>query len=237
MPATVAIVDDNLWVRHGRAAALGEHGGFDVVELEHRRATELGAGWAAVDVALVDAHDDSEPFDRFPGVGVVEAIRAAGRPTTAVVVVSRLVDNPYLRLRLAEAGADYCYHHDEVSDPEALVAVATAPSPDHRVVWPDRAALAALGLGAAARPNATLHYLAAEGLEGAFEVGVPQKSLELSRRTIMRVRREVGRLTGLRAPLGSGRGLDAPDWRTVVDFVNRARGVELRHPARHAPDD
>ncbi len=236
MPATVAIVDDNLWVRHGRAAALGEHGGFEVVELEHRRATELGTGWAAFDIALVDAHVGSEPFDRFPGVGVVEAIRAAGRPTTAVIVLSRLVDNPYLRLRLAEARADYCYHHAEVADPGALVAVTSAPSPDHRVVWPDRAALAALGLGAAARPNATLHYLAAEGLEGAFERGVPQKSLELSRRSIMRVRREVGRLTGLRAPLGSGRGLDAPDWRTVVDFVNRARGVELRHPDRAAAE-
>jgi DNA-binding NarL/FixJ family response regulator len=236
MPARVAIVDDNLWVRHGRAAALCEQGEFDVVELEHRQALEFGKDWAAVDVALVDAHDGTEPFDRFAGVGVVEALRAHGRPTATAVVVSRLVANPYLGLRLAEAGADYCFHHEEVADPDALVEVTTRPSAEHRVVRPGRTALATMGLGPAARPNAALRYLVEEGLEGAFDGRRSQKSLELSRRTIMRVRREIGRLTGLHSPIGAARDLDSPDWRTVVDFVNRARGVELRQ-LRHSGSD
>jgi CheY-like chemotaxis protein len=231
---TVAVVDDDLWVRLGRAAALAKVDGVDeVMELEHAKAAELGTEWDKVDVALIDAHDPAAPFDRFPGVRVVEALREAGRPTATAIVVSRLVNNPYLRLRLAEAGADYCYRHEEVADLEALMGVTASPAADHRVVRPTRDALAALGLGPGARPNAALRFIEAVGLADVFEWRRSQKSLPLPRRTIMRVRSEVGRLTGLHSPVTAARDLDAPDWRTVVDFVNRARGVELRQPTRH----
>lgn len=231
MPLTVVVVDQNLWVRLGRSAALVEQGGFEVIHLDHRSAMELGPGWSTIDVALINAHDDAAPFDRFPGVGVVEALRSQGKPTATAILVSRLEANPYLALRLAEAGADYCYRHEQVAAPEGMVRVITEPTSDHRVVRPNRAALASIGLGPEARANAALRFIVEEGLDGAFDGRRSQKALPLSRRTIMRVRREVGQLTGLRSPIGSARDLDAPNWRTVVDFVNRARGVERRRPS------
>jgi CheY-like chemotaxis protein len=230
VPTKVAIVDDDPWVRYGRATALVAEGGFDVVQFAPRQAQFLGTGWAGVDVALVDAHDDAKAFDHFPGVGVVEAIRVDGGPATLVVVVSGHLDNTFLRLRMAEAGADYLYRHEEVGDPPSLLEAVTTPSPDHRAAWPDPVELAALGLGPSARPNAALHYLEAEGLLDAFDGQRSQKSLALSRRTIMRARREVGHLAGLST--STSRDLQAPEWRTVVDFVNRARGVERRGARR-----
>ena len=90
---------------------------------------ELGPGWSTIDVALINAHDDAAPFDRFPGVGVVEALRAEGKPTATAILVSRLETNPYLTLRLAEAGADYCYRHEQVAEPEGMVPVISEPPP------------------------------------------------------------------------------------------------------------
>ncbi len=232
----VAIVDDDLWVRRGRASALGELPGFDVIDFTPQGAVAFGARWAEIDVAVVDAFDDSEPFDRFPGVGVVETIRANGSAEgTVVLVVSGHIDNVFLRLRMAEAGADYFYRHEDVRDLLALRTAVCNPDPARAVRVPDPAELAAVGLGPGSRPNAALHFLEDEGLVDAFEARRSQKSLDLSRRAIIRIRRQMGRLAELSpaAPDGPTRHLDAPEWRAVVDFVNRARGVERRGGATH----
>lgn len=232
----VAIVDDDLWVRHGRATALAGVPGYDVVEMTPREAMAYAERWETVDVALVDAHDETEPFDRFPGVRVVETVRAhdAGEPTR-VIIVSGHCENVFLRLRMAEAGADYFYSHDDVRDLGSLVAVIEHPDPARRVVAPEAAVLAKLGIGPGSRPNAALHFLEDEGLVEAFDGKRSQKALSLSRRSIMRIRREMGRLAGLSPanPIGPARHLDAPEWRAVVDFVNRARGVERRSAHGH----
>jgi DNA-binding NarL/FixJ family response regulator len=227
----VVIVDDDLWVRHGRATALGEVPGFDVVEMSPREAMAFGDGWAGVDVALVDAHDASEPFDRFPGVRVVEAVRAhPGPDPTLVIVISGHFGNAFLRLRMAEAGADYFYRHQDVKDLDLLLRAIHSPDPAHRVQAPAADVLARLGLGPNSRPNAALHFLEEEGMLDVFDGRRAQKALSVSRRSIMRVRREMARLAGLTPinPLSASRQLDAPEWRAVVEFVNRARGVERR---------
>ena len=229
-------MDDDLWVRHGRATALAHEPGFEVTELTPREAMAYGPGWEGVEVALVDAHDETEPFDRFPGVTVVEAIRAnQGPEPTLVIVISGHRDNVFLRLRMAEAGADYFYRHEEVRDLPSLVSAIEHPDPERRALAPDPAVLAKLGLGPGSRPNAALHFLEDEGLVGAFDGQRSQKSLGLSRRSIIRIRREMGRLAGLSPanPIGPSRRLDAPEWRAVVDFVNRARGVERRNATVH----
>jgi DNA-binding NarL/FixJ family response regulator len=232
----VAIVDDDLWVRHGRATALGNAPGFDVIEMTPREAMAFGKGWDGVEVALVDAHDETEPFDRFPGVSVVESIRAhQGQTETLVIVVSGHCDNVFLRLRMAEAGADYFYRHEDVRDLASLIEVIRHPDPARRVIAPDAAVLSELGLVPGSRPNAALHFLEDEGLVDAFDGHRSQKALSLSRRSIIRIRREMGRLAGLSPanPVGPARRLDAPEWRAVVDFVNRARGVERRSARGH----
>jgi len=232
----VAIVDDDLWVRHGRAGALSKLPGYKVVELSPREAMAYGSSWAKIDVALVDAHDATEPFDRFPGVRVVEAIRAhEAQSPTLIIVISGHFSNAFLRLRMAEAGADYFYRHQDVKNLDLLLGAINSPNPARRVQPPDPAVLAKLGLGPSSRPNAALHFLESEGLVDAFDGRRSQKTLALSRRSIMKVRREMARLAGLSpaTPIGASRQLDAPEWRAVVDFVNRARGVERRGLSGH----
>ncbi|MHB8219307.1 MAG: helix-turn-helix domain-containing protein [Acidimicrobiales bacterium] len=232
----VAIVDDDLWVRHGRAAALGREPGYEVIEMSPREAIAFGASWAEIDVALVDAHDATEPFDRFPGVRVVEAIRSdPGENPTLIIVISGHFGNAFLRLRMAEAGADYFYRHQDVKSLDLLLAAIEKPDPARRVRTPEPSVLAKLGLGPRSRPNAALHFLEDEGLVDVFEGRRSQKTLALSRRSIMRVRREMARLAGLSpaSPVSASRRLDAPEWRAVVEFVNRARGVERRGTGGH----
>jgi CheY-like chemotaxis protein len=233
----VAIVDDDLWARLGRATGLAGASGYEVVEMAPRPAMAFAEGWDCVDVALVDAHDATEPFDRFPGVRVVEAIRErrdAG--STLVVVITGHSENAFLRLRMAEAGADFLYRHEDVRDLRHLVSVIERPDPGRRVARPDDAVLERLGLGPGSRPNAALRFLEKEGLEGVFDGQRSQKALDLSRRSIMRVRHEVARLADLSPtrPFSASRQLDAPEWRAVVDFVNRARGAERRNTGLRA---
>ena len=150
---TVAIVDQNLWVRPRAGRRPGRAGW-----LRGRRAG-APAGHGARDGLVRDRHRPgrrprgAEPFDRFPGVGVVEAIRAAGRPTAAVIVLSRSVDNPYLTgCGWPRPGPTTATTTTEVADPGHR-GRDQRPSPDHRVVWPNRAAWPSSGLGAGPGPT------------------------------------------------------------------------------------
>ena len=220
----VAIVDDDLWIRSGRSEALAAVEGIEVVAaLDHRAALADPHLWTSVDIALVDAWDRHAGFDRFPGVAVVESIRMARlRSETAIVVISGHVLNDMLRLRMAEAGADYFYGHDDVSDINSLseVVLRTRNSRGPRV----EAVL--LEADPACRPNAALAWIKDRGLESAFS-GESQKALPVSRRTIMRMRRELGSLSESPDPVGSGSPapITSPSWYQIKRFINRARGA------------
>jgi CheY-like chemotaxis protein len=230
VPATrrVAIVDDDLWVRSGRAQALGALADVEIVAtLDHAEAVDAVGLWPGVDVVLVDAWDHRAGFDRFPGVAVVEAVRRERTPDeTTIIVITGHVVNDMLRLRMSEAGADYFYGHDDVATADELAAVVRAPGHDHR---PDVSATALhdLGVRAGSRPNAALAWVRREGVDEAF-VGESQKALPVSRRAIMRIRREVGAIGRIAEPTRSGGAHDArwPEWQHVVQFVNRVRGVD-----------
>jgi CheY-like chemotaxis protein len=129
----VAVVDDDLGIRDGRAQALGTVDAIEVVAtMDHAEAVDSFDLWESVDVALVDASDHRAGFDRFPGVAVVEAIRRVRTPDeTTIIVITGHVVNDTLRLRMAEAGADYFYGHDDVAGIEELIDVVTTPGIDH----------------------------------------------------------------------------------------------------------
>jgi DNA-binding NarL/FixJ family response regulator len=225
----IVIVDDDVWVRRGRTASLSEVPGFDVVaSLSHPDAVEYPS-WDGVDVAIVDAWDEREEFDRFPGVRVVEVIREhRDRSQTLVIIISGHVVDDVLRLRMAEAGADFFYSHSDVRDLRSLVDVIREPDIARRVTPGDPGRLAVLGLTPDSRPNATLREITESQMEQAFTPGAPQKSLPLSRRGIINARKRLAALARLspdRQP-GHTRSLNAPEWRAIVRFVNRARGVD-----------
>jgi DNA-binding NarL/FixJ family response regulator len=76
----IVVVDDDVWVRRGRAASLAEVPELAVTAvLSHAEALDFDR-WDDADIALVDAWDERADFDRFPGVRVVEAIRAPQTP-------------------------------------------------------------------------------------------------------------------------------------------------------------
>ncbi len=221
-------MDDDAWMRRGRASWLAEADGLQVVASLSPQDALTYEGWAECDVALVDAWDESERFYRFPGVRVVERIRTERNPEqTVIIVVSGHLLDDMLRLRMAEAGADFFYGAAEVPDLESLVEVITRPADARRVSSGDPRRLAQWGLSTDSRPNLALHHIVDEGMEDAFAPGATQRQVPLSRRRIITARRRLAQLARLSPGRQPGaRPLDTPEWRAVVRFVNWARGVE-----------
>lgn len=245
MATRVVIVDDDVWVRSGRAQALAEREGTEVLaSLDHAEALARPALWDAADVVLVDAWDHRAGFDRFPGVAVVRAIRSHPRSSAVtIIVVTGHVVNEMLRLRMAQAGADFFFGHEEVADPERLATVVLGCSAERGVGGRQVGSGLRPGSGPAERaapgvipadadPDAVLDWVRAHDAGAAF-TGESQKSLPVSRRALGHIRREVGARAGLGPP---GR---LPPWRQVAAFVNRARGADLGGPGvdRRRPRD
>jgi CheY-like chemotaxis protein len=222
----VAIVDDDIWVRAGRAAML-DGAGFEVVRVcDHEAALDDHQGWGDVDIALVDAWDAEQDWDRFPGVRVVEAIRRSehgGR--ILVLVISVHATNEVLRLRMAEAGADFFYAHSELRGPDDLVRAMTRPDDARRSRSGDGAVLEALGIQPTSRLNAALHDIEDRGLESAFQPATSQKALPVGRRTLITARRRLAEIARLSRPTSDGSD-QPPQWRRVARAVNVARGAE-----------
>jgi CheY-like chemotaxis protein len=216
----IAIVDDDPWVGRGRSVALAELG-FRVDGLwtpQDALARCDRAQWEGIDVLLVDAHDPEAGFDRFVGVTVIEHVRrtcSGGGPRIAVITGHVL--NDVLRVRLADAGADFMFSHTDVRTPAALAdAIVEVLGGTDRQVADARPAGRA-GLNDALRWAAD--HVREEGLADA-----PQKGLPLSRRSIITARQR------LRSFVPEGSGQRLPPWKEVAAFLDRARGKERRGP-------
>lgn len=212
----VAIVDDDVWIRRGRAAALADAAGIVVVaELapDDALARKSIEDWADVDVLLVDAHDETAGFDRFVGVKIVQQVRAiCGPKRPRVVVITGHVFNDLLRVRMAEAGADFLYGHADVRSVDALVAAIRSAAVDTPLP-----AEPASGL------NDAVQWASDHLGEDAFQ-RESQKALPLSRRSIITARRRIGRYLGADDAVDA----NAPTWREITALLDRARGKERR---------
>lgn len=184
---------------------------------------DVATGAACV---LVTVEADGTGFDRFDLVEVVAEIVAGGPERPAVLVAAPERFNPMLEARLAAAGADV-----------VVGEASLASSRDGRFAATVEQARAAALTAASATggrfgtdPTAVLRYVQTGGFEHAFEPGRAQNQLGLSRRTVLRIRRDIARLGAIRPSLdrfggGSHRDVDLPTWREVVAYVNCARGV------------
>jgi DNA-binding NarL/FixJ family response regulator len=211
----VAIVDDDPWVRSGRAAALADRPGIDVVAvLTHQEASGRPA-WDDVDVLLVDAHDPTAGFDRFAGVAVVEhARRLRSADELRIVVLTGHAGNDLLRIRMAEAGADALHAHAAVATVDDLVGVLTAAAP--------------LPRPSGTSVNDAVRWAQDNLGADTLDVEAAQKALPVSRRRLITARRHIGDLVDLPPPRSASQDRRLPDWRDVARFLQRARGAERR---------
>ncbi|NRQ37501.1 hypothetical protein HII36_37570 [Nonomuraea sp. NN258] len=163
----MVVIDDDPYVRRGVAAFLGECAGIQVLAvLDHEAALLFGRRWREIDLALVDAADDSRTDDQFPGVAVVEEIRrqcgADHRPR--VMVVTGHAYDEAVRRRMREAGADYLYDRRSLMDEQAMLSAVLRPSsvlaaPAGRTPEEER-----LGISRHTRVNAAVAYALAENI-------------------------------------------------------------------------
>lgn len=116
-PRPVVIVDDDDWSRAGLTAIFGADARLDLrAALTHDEALTSDDWISSAEVVIVDAADDRRTDDQFPGVGVVEKIRAQpGRQPTVIVVTGYFWDAA-VRKRMREAGADLIYYRPEIQE-------------------------------------------------------------------------------------------------------------------------
>jgi CheY-like chemotaxis protein len=233
----VAIVDDDEWVRIGRSVALAESGEVTVGFVgPHSEALSAGPSiWADIDVALIDAYDTDADFDHFAGVGVVEQIKAldADRRPVLIVITGHLLDD-VLRLRMAEAGADYLFGHGEVRTVEQLLLAIRDPASVRSPGPPNPEALDKLGLTLDSRPNQAMHWVDESGLAEVFveaAEGESQKTFEVGRRRIRAARQQLAARGGFRRT-ADGQRTSVPEWQQIVSIVSAARGKRRNEPPR-----
>jgi DNA-binding NarL/FixJ family response regulator len=233
----IVVLDDLELMRRGQCSAFEEADDFELVGCASTAdALAWDREWCGVDVAVVDAYDPHRTFDRFVGVEVVDHLRSLPlEQQPEVFVVGVQGGNPYLTVRLAEAGADQVYRRDELRSAADLLAAVRRPSGDRRPD-PGAARLRIPGLQGPTSINRLLRLLAEDGLDRAFDPGLTQSTSGFSRRQPINVRQLVhaeAQLDAAARHRTGGRQVRGvvPTWREVVDFVNRARGAELRAPA------
>lgn len=230
----VAIIDDDYWALEGQRARLDGHPQIIVIgTVSHPEASAWITEWDDVDVALIDAFDPDEQFDRFPGVGVVDSLRRRRRPDqTVAIVISGHMSNQLLKQRMFEAGADYYFHRSDVQTLDALVAAILHEDSAVRIAEADPVELAEVGLNPGARPNAAIAEVIAAGMNASLDRDRGQKNTDASRRDYINLRRRVSAharmVGGVQSAATSDMTSDAPaTWRATKQFLNRALGREL----------
>lgn len=231
----VAIIDDDYWTLQGQRARLS--GRLDVAvvaAVAHLEALGWATEWDTIDVAVIDAYDPNETFDRFPGVGVVESLRRRRRPDqTVAVVISGHMNNQLLKQRMFEAGADFYYHRSDIQNLDALIAAILLRPGDNRAIQADPHRFRELGIRPGARPNAAIDEVTRANMHGALSPIESQKATEASRRAFINLRERVAqhaKLTDDPTSAANAGTANTATWRTTKRFLNRALGRDLYSP-------
>ena len=230
----VAIIDDDYWALEGQRARLEGNPLITVVSaVAHPLASAWVSEWDGIDVALIDAFDPDERFDRFPGVGVVESLRRRRSPQqTVAVVISGHMNNQFLKQRMFEAGADYYYHRSDVQTLDALVKAILNDGTQRTAVEAENTALREVGVEPGARPNAAIAEVTRASMQDTLDPDSGQKETNASRRAYINLRRRVADHAVLDEGPHSAADVNAtktgpPTWRITKRFLNRALGRDL----------
>jgi CheY-like chemotaxis protein len=173
----VVIVDDDEISGAGITAVLRAVPELTIVaSTDHTGALNGEVNWTEVGVVVVDAADDRQHRDHFPGVAVVEEVRQhRTRAEALIVVVTGHVFDTSIRLRMHEAGADLYFHRDELRTSSVLVDAVLRPDRYRKpLLDPDAdiEELSALGVGRSTKVNDALRYYEQHPLPGRSRRGV-----------------------------------------------------------------
>ncbi len=227
MGLRVAVVDDDDITRAGVEAILSGCDEIEVVAvLTHDEALQPDRRWHEVDVALVDAADERQPYDQFPGVQVVERIRAARGPEeTMVIVVTGHFFDDAVRHRMREARADLLYHRSQLQQRERLCEIVLHPERSKAAVPEplDPEALWRLGITDRASVN--------EGVRAAGRLDLAHGAAGGRSRARTRLRATFNRSAKLTTVNADGttpeRDQDAPSFPQIDRFVQWATRSKL----------
>jgi CheY-like chemotaxis protein len=234
-PRRVVVADDNELTLPGYVGALRGCPDVDVVAaFGHDAALAWAGDWSRVDVAVVDAADESAEGDQFPGVAVVRRIRA-GSPdgATTVVVVTGHYLHDGLRHRMATAGADFFFLRSELRSSDGLVDVVLHPERYRRGVAPvaDPGALPAMGVAPGADIESLVAYVEEEGMGPLLDHDGAPRDAPRARRWVRhrRAMAAAGGIEPVNVTTGDRpRGQDTPSIRQLARVWNWA--ARIRRP-------
>ena len=229
MANRIGVIESDEIERIGRLSVLA-NAGCNVVDAgsPEDAAQWSEADWRRFDVLLFGVTPDHGQWDRFGTLAVAAAAHEA-HPNLRMIGLHSTGIHPLIRVRLAQTGLARVWPARLARTAEALVGLVN-PRP-HEADKPRRMAPDLYGAVAGPRsdPSAVLAYVQAEGLTEVFDHVDTQASTGLSRRAIIRLRRRITHLGDLSVPSGYATGgpcvdRSLPSWRSVVDYVNSARG-------------
>jgi hypothetical protein len=230
MSNKIGVVELDEIERIGRLAALGA-AGCNVVDAASpdEASTWSEKDWMRFDVLLFGVVADDTHWDRF------ESIRTARRahlfnPNLRIVALCGSRVRPLVHVRLAQAGAHRmcsARRARTIDDLARLVSADPHEADRGTVLGFDvRGAV----VGPRTDPSAVLDHVVENELDEVFDNAETQAETGLSRRSIIRLRREIAEIGDLSVPSGYATGgpyvdRSLPSWRSIVSYVNRARGL------------
>ena len=223
-------MDDDDLSRRGISELLSDRPEFVVVAaLTHQQAL-CHPRWDSVDVAIVDAADETKDDDQFPGVEVAQVIRERGGEHTCIIVVTGHFFDDAIRRRMREVGADYFYNRIELHDAGALYQAVLSCHDKTGLGVPaetDPEAMFHLGVTPSTRVNAGVRFVKENPLDEGFTDGGIRRA-----RARLRYRQLLGREAGLNPVNADGRPPDrdqeAPSVPQIQRFIEWATKVKDR---------
>lgn len=227
----IGIVENDDVERFGRLGVLTA-AGCNVVSAANatEAATWSDDDWSRLDIVVFGVEAERHHWDRFQGLRVARRCHELN-PNLRIVGVYDPTASPLLNTRMRYSGISRMCSRDRARTAKDLVAL-VSPTPHRGDAWEMRTIyLHGAVVGKRSSPAAVLDYITDAGLQSAFDDPYTQAETGLSRRSIIRLRRDISKLADLTVTGGQGTGgpcvdRSLPSWRSVVDYVNSARGFE-----------